>query len=178
MAETENARDSRGRFTPEYNTELRSGVEPGETDRRWAPDVEKRRARDLSTLSTPQLRPSTLARKLLAMGVNPLLSERRGFDGLDGPSGEWLGLLGGTAYMPATLDKALAELALLDVESGLWDAHAAQWHRISSAWSVGGPDWLRTILYIDGTADPYWTRAFARSGKVSKTGRVMPCLSD
>ncbi|MFT7622386.1 MAG: hypothetical protein ACI9WU_001559 [Myxococcota bacterium] len=106
------------------------------------------------------------------MGVSPLLSERRGFDCLDGTSGEWLSLLGGVAYMPVTLDKALAELALLDVGDALWAAHASQWHRISSSWSVGGPDWLRTVLYVDGTADPYWTRAFARSGKVSKTGRV------
>jgi hypothetical protein len=79
--------------------------------------------------------------------------------------------------MPATLDKTLAELGLLDVDEALWDAHAAQWSALTRRWSAPGPAWLQTVAYIDGTADPYWTRAFAVSGKVSRVGRVMPCIS-
>ena len=81
------------------------------------------------------------------------------------------------AYMPATLDKTLAELALLDVESALWSTHAARWSELTRRWCDPEPGWLQSIAYIDGTADPYWTRAYARSGKVSRVGRVMPCLS-
>jgi hypothetical protein len=33
--------------------------------------------------------------------------------------------------------------------------------------------WVR---YLDGTEEPYWTERFARCGKVSRTGRVQPCL--
>ena len=72
-----------------------------------------------------QVSEATLARKLLAIGMTPLLTERRGFDGLAGPS----------------------------------DA------------------WLRTAVHIDGTADPYCTRRFAKSGPVSRVGRVMPYVT-
>ncbi len=130
-----------------------------------------------ATLLVLSLRPETLALKMLAMGVYPLLSERRGFNGLEGTSGGWLGLLGGTAYMPATLDKTLTELALLDGDDAIWQKHASAWHGISQRWSVSEPSWPRTVVYVDGTADPYWARAFAKSGKVSRVGRVMPCLS-
>ncbi len=30
---------------------------------------------------------------------------------------------------------------------------------------------------IPGPADPYWTQRYASSGKVTRLGRVMPCLS-
>jgi hypothetical protein len=32
------------------------------------------------------------------------------------------------------------------------------------------------VAYIDGSKDPWWTKHFARSGKVERTGRVQPCL--
>ena len=170
-------RDERGRFTEEYNARHRASVLPGEADGRWTTDRAKAAARPLSTLSVLSNKAETLAAKLLAMGVSPLLTERRGFDGLDGPAGEWLGVLGGAAYMPATLDKALAELGLLDVADAMWDEHARTWNLVSRQWSEPGPGWLQSAVYIDGTADPYWTRAFAKSGKVSRVGRVMPCLT-
>jgi hypothetical protein len=170
-------RDDHGRFTAEYNARYRAAVPAGEADRRWTTDEAKSGLRSLSSLPTLSMNAATLAGKLLAMGVMPMLTERRGFDGLDGPSGGWLGVLGGVAYMPATLDKALAELGLLDVGNELWDVHARTWATVSKPWSDPGPGWLQTAVYIDGTADPYWTRAFAKSGKVSRVGRVMPCLT-
>ncbi len=170
-------RDDRGRFTAGYNARRRLDTEPGDADQRWSTDADKATQRDLATVGTVRSKPGTLASKLLAMGATPLLTERRGFDGLDGPSGEWLGVLGGTAYMPATLDKALAELGLLDVGDNVWQAHAANWSTLTSRWREPGEQWLRSVVYVDGTADPYWTRAFAASGKVSRVGRVMPCLT-
>jgi hypothetical protein len=170
-------RDERGRFTASYNARRREEATPGEVDERWAPDAHKAARRDLSQLRTRKLSLENLASKLFAMGATPLLTERRGFDGLAGPAGAWLGVSGAVAYMPATLDKLLAELGLLAVGDVLWDAHAAQWSRLTRAWSEPEPTWLQTIAYIDGTADPYWTRAYALSGKVSRVGRVMPCLT-
>ncbi|MCP4243293.1 MAG: hypothetical protein GY772_22275, partial [bacterium] len=170
-------RDEHGRFTAEYNKRHRGSTPAGHADGRWDIDKTKAAARDLSTLSVLSTRAETLAAKLLAMGVSPMLTERRGFDGLDGPAGAWLGVVGEVAYMPATLDKALAELGLLDVGDAMWNEHARTWNELSGRWAESGPGWLQSVLYIDGTADPYWTRAFAKSGKVSRVGRVMPCLT-
>jgi hypothetical protein len=131
----------------------------------------------LNALQTVQRPARALASRMLAMAVAPMLLNGRGFDGLNGPNGAWLGALGTTAYMPATLDKTLAELGLLQSGQRMWRAHARHWHQMSERWA--GPDsgWLRSAVYIDGTADPYWTQSFAKSGKVSRVGRVMPCLS-
>ncbi len=171
-------RGEHGTFTAEYNARRRGSTPAGQSDARWASDATKADQRQLATLSVLGRRPETLGRKLLAMGVSPLLSERRGFCGLEGTQGSWLSLLGGLAYMPATLDKALTELALLDVDEAMWQTHADAWHQVTARWrSAQEPSWPRTVVYIDGTADPYWTRAFAKSGKVSRVGRVMPCLS-
>ena len=170
-------RDDQGRFTATYNERHRQGVPAGQADGRWRPDQAKALERNLGSLPTLSQKKATLARKMFAMGVTPLLTERRGFDGLDGPAGQWLGVLGGHEYMPATLDKCLAELGLLDVGPAMWQTHAQQWSSITGGWSSPGPGWLQTVLYVDATTDPHWTRSFALSGKVSRVGRVMPCLT-
>lgn len=170
-------RDGHGQFTAEYNQAWRVDTPQGEPDGRWSSDAEKREARPLGGLRVLQVEEMTLARKLLAMGTSPMVTERRGFDGLSGPSGAWMAGLGGPAYMPATLDKALTELGSMDADGAMWPAHARQWHEMTIRWSGDKAGWLQTAVYIDGTADPYWTRAFAKAGKVSRAGRVMPCLS-
>jgi len=175
-AEAPAGRDDAGRFTAEYNRAVRGS---GDRDPRWLPDAVKRKRRDLSTLTISRSREDTIAHQLLVIGLVPLVTERRGFDGLDGPSGGWLGAMGGTAYKAATLDRALAELALLNAGAALWNAHAQQWTRLTRPWSEDPdqPRWLRWVQYIDATQDPYWTRHFAASGKVSRVGRVMPCVT-
>jgi len=170
-------RDDEGHFTPEYNGAWRAEVAPGEADARWTTDTAKRRHVELSALTTLKMRATTLSVKLLSMGVMPMLTERRGFAGLDGPVGAWLGVLGGTAYMPATLDKALWELGMLGVDDALWDTHGLRWSRVSRRWTESEPSWLQHVWYIDGTAEPYWTKAYAKSGPVSRVGRTMPCLT-
>ncbi len=175
--EIESHRSEDGCFTSEYNKAWRAGHEPGNADDRWAGDEGKRAYVDLSKLATLGMRPETLARKLLAMGVMPMLTERRGFAGLDGPAGAWQGVLGGIAYMPATLNKALAELGMLGANDALWSTHAQRWSDVSQAWTKSKPAWVQAAIYIDGTADPYWTRRYAKSGPVSRIGRVMPSLT-
>ena len=173
----EGERDELGQFTSVYNRRWREQAEVGQADGRWDSDEDKRRRRQLDSLATLKMEPATLAGKLLCMGITPLLTERRGFAGLEGPAGGWLGVLGTVAYMPSTLSKGLAELGLLGVDEALWNAHAKMWHGVSRRWSESGPSWLQLAAYIDATQDPYWTRRFAKSGKVSRVGRVMPCLS-
>jgi len=172
-------RGERGRLTAEYNHSVRADVEVGQPDARWAPDYVKREQRELGRLQVLEHQTDTVALKLLAIGVIPLITERRGFDGLDGPFGEWLGVLGGVPYMPATLDKFLAQLGFLDVEDALWAAHASWSHKMAIRWSSteGRPNWLRLVVYIDSSQDSHWTYKYAMSGKVSRTGRVGPCLS-
>lgn len=175
--EAEGERDERGLFTAAYNTHWRAGCAPGERDARWAADEAKRASRSLADLPVLGHRPATLAHKLLCMGASALLTQRRGFDGLDGPSGSWLGVFGGVAYMPGTVAKALTQLAYLGIDGALWQSHGGRWAEHSKRWSAQGPGWMQLAVYIDATSDPYWTRSFARSGKVSRTGRVMPCLT-
>lgn len=170
------ARDDRGRFTAEYNRVVRGD---SARDPRLASDREKRSRRLLSTLSTVRSRPDVVSQKLFAMGVVALLTERRGFDGLEGPAGAWLQVTGAKAYMPSTLDRFLAELALLDVGEALWTKHGQQWLAVTRPWreGPGTPHWMQWVVYVDATQDPYWTRAFAASSKVSRVGRVMPCVT-
>lgn len=175
--EAPDARDDRGRFTAAYNAHWREGHAAGERDERWTSDAVKRATRNLADLPVLAHRPETLAHKLMCMGASALLTERRGFDGLDGPSGSWLGVLGGVAYMPATLDKALTQFGYLGIDDALWTAHGGLWALHSHRWSDPEPGWIQTAVYIDATSDPYWTRQFALSGKVSRVGRVMPCLT-
>ena len=170
-------RDDEGKFTAAYNARRRGSTPPGEADDRWQSDADKAASRPLATLQTLHRAAGPLAARMLAMGVSPMVLNSRGFDGLAGPTGAWLGALGSTAYMPATLDKTLAELGLLDVEEAMWRQHAQTWHELCQPWSGPETSWLRTAVYIDGTADPYWTRSFAKSGKVSRVGRVMPCVT-
>jgi len=110
------------------------------------------------------------------MGLMPLVTERRGFAGLEGPAGKWMEVAGIYAYMPRTLDKELSELGQLGVDEAMWRAHARQWQEHAQRWAAGGPLWLRLAVYVDASLDPYWTRHFALSGKVSRVGRLMPAL--
>jgi hypothetical protein len=174
--EHDNLRDNHGRFTSAYN---KAEHGEGPSDRRRDPDSTKRTRRALATVTLCESQPETVGQKLLAIGTSPLLTERRGFDGLESPSGAWLAALGGHAYADTTLDKCLSELALVDAGEALWTVHAQQWQKLTKPWSEGAdvPWWRRHVVYVDGTQDPYWTRRFASAGKVSRVGRTMPCLT-
>jgi len=145
-------RDEHGHFTADYNACWREGLEPGSADDRWSSDARKAARRDLSTLQVMGNKTTVLAAKMLAMGLAPLVTERRGFDGLAGPAGAWLGVLGITPYAPATLDKALAELGLLAVDGR---SHSRTWYDLSARWKDDDTTWPRSVAYVDGTADPY-----------------------
>lgn len=175
--EPEGGRDERGRLTADYNFGIRAAVSPGDPDMRHGTDESKRQTRDLRRVATAQNRPATLAAKLLSIGVYGLLTERRGFEGLDGPRGGLLGLLNSVPYMPRTCSKCLAELAILNVGDAMWGAHARKWNQLSKLWSDDDKPWLQMATYVDTTTDPNWTRKFALASKVSRVGRVMPCLS-
>ena len=117
-------RGERGRLTAAYNADARKEVEPGKVvDWRWGTDENKRKKRDLATLSILKAAPEALAAKLAAIGVCHLLTEQRGFVGLTGPLGGALELLCGVAYRPNTLSKCLAELAVCGAETEFYHAY-------------------------------------------------------
>lgn len=169
-------RDEQGRFQKEFNHQVRAGVEPGRADERWRSDDRKRERCQLSGLQTLSLNEETVANRMLAIGLTPLLTDRRGFDGLDGPQGAWLGTVG-PAYRPSTLDKTLTELALLKTDAALWEEHGRRWADYAHQWAPGGENWLQCAVFVDQHKEPYWTRQFALSGKVDRIGQVVPCLT-
>lgn len=173
--DTHEGRES-GRFTAAYNRAVRQGVEAGQPDARWQSDRQKREERDLSSLAVLTLAPETLAQRFLVMAVAPMLSRQRGFDGLETPQGQWVKLLGGPAYSPDTLDKTINELGQLGTDEALNQEFEKQWGAQSAVWSAGKTPWKCHARYYDITGEPHWTNKFAKSGKVSRTGRVMPCL--
>jgi hypothetical protein len=153
-------------------------MKAGDRDPRLDSDAAKLARKDITKVRLLEHSSSIVAFKLVAMGASPLLADTRGFDGLSGPQGAYLSLLGGTAYMPATLDKALAEMGMLNVAEAAWDAYAGWSYRIVKGFSQDGDrPWSQAIIYVDATQDPYWTRQFALSGKVSRVNKVMPCIS-
>jgi hypothetical protein len=122
------------------------------------------------------LRPATLEDRLLVTTMAPLVTERRGLVGLDGPSGAWMRVVSPVAYRWRTLDKFCAELKYAGVGDALWERHLAQWAAHNERWTQG-QGFRQLVAYLDGSQDPWWTHEFARSGKVARVGRVMPCLS-
>lgn len=169
-------RDDRGRFTTAYNATRHERYTSSGVDPFFHSVVEVREERDLSRLQVGGMSVETLSQRLRCILALPLVTERRGVVGLDGPMGSWLAAFSPFAYKSGSAEKTLSELKLLGAGEAMWDAHATTWGRMTGRWS-GENDWRQLVAYVDTTQDPYWTERFTASGKVSRTGRVQPCLS-
>jgi len=169
-------RDDRGRFTTAYNSTRHERYTASGVDPFFHSVVEVREERDLSRLQVGGMSVETLSRRLRCIVALPLVTERRGVAGLDGPMGSWLAAFSPFAYKSGSADKTLSELKLLDAGEVMWDAHATTWGRLVGRWSEER-GWRQVVAYVDTTQDPFWTERFTASGKVSRTGRVQPCLS-
>ena len=175
MAEEPAGRDEQGRLTGEYNRNVaatRRAESPEGTVFRSV--AEARVGRDLTQMRVSVLSKETLAQHLSCLVALPLVSQRRGTKGLDDPSGAWLRVLSEVPYLSSTLTKTLTGLKFLDASPAMWEAHARTWTTWSGRWSKEA--WRQLVCYVDSSKDPWWTSRFARSGKVSRTGRVQPCL--
>jgi len=172
----DDARDDRGRFTGEYNALRQERYESAGIDPFFHSVADVRGERDLGSLQLSRMGLDTLWARLRVITVLPLVTERRGVAGLDGPMGGWLEAFSSYAYKAASAEKTLSELKLLEAGGAMWDAHATTWGRVVSRWSGEG-GWRQCVAYVDATTDPYWTERFTASGKVARTGRVQPCLS-
>lgn len=168
-------RDERGRFTTGYNEVRQARFEAAGVDPVYHSVAEVRPERDLSTLQLGKMSVETLTNRLQGILSSPLVTESRGLNGLDGPLGTWLGALSSYPYKSASLTKTLSELKLLGAAEVMWESSAVTWFEMSRRWA--DTPWSLLVAYVDTTQDPYWTDRFAKSGKVSRTGRVQPCLS-
>jgi hypothetical protein len=137
---------------------------------------EQRADKDLSRLRLSAMSGQTLEQHLRCLVALPLVTNRRGVVGLNDPAGAWLEILTPVAYKAATVEKALNELKWLGAGEVLWERHARSWLSWSQHWAGEGP-WRQAVYYVDSTQDPWWTQRFAKSAKVSRSGRVQPCLS-
>jgi hypothetical protein len=166
-------RDKRGRLTATYNrNRLASRGERGVYQSVDEPRADK----DLSRLRLASMSAQTLEQPLRCRVALPRVTGRRGVVGLNDPAGAWLEILTPVAYKAATVEKTLNELKWLGAAEVLWDRHAQSWLSWSQQWA-GDEPWRQAVYSVDTTQDPGWTRRFAKSAKVSRCGRVQPCLS-
>lgn len=169
-------RDEQGRFTAEYNHEKLAGVGPDEPDPRFRSVEELREEKDLSRLSMRGIKPETLEDHLMVAMATPMLEESRGMVALDSPKGERPGVMSEVAYGASTMDKFLRELKYAGASEAMWDGHLEHWSPINARWTQG-KGFRQYVAYLDGSQDPWWTKNYALSGKVSRVGRVMPSMS-
>jgi hypothetical protein len=170
------ARDGRGRFTSEYNVRRQKRYESAGIDPLFHSVQDVRGERDLGRLQVGRMKAETLWARLSVIVALPLVTERRGMAGLDGPMGAWLAAFSPFAYKAGSAEKTLSELKLLEAGGVMWEAHATTWGQVVSRWSRDG-GWRQSVVYVDATSDPYWTERFTVSSKVARTGRIQPSLS-
>lgn len=168
-------RNERGQLTCEYNQKRLENRVDSENSGIFRSIEKQRPMKDLSRLRLCSMSAATLENYLRCLVALPLLSTRRGVVGLDGPAGGWLKVLSPVAYRSVTTEKILNELKWLDAGPTIWESHAQTWLYWSRQWA--GENWRQLAYYVDATQDPWWTQEFAKSTKVSRTGRVQPCLT-
>lgn len=175
VAPEPDGRDDLGRLTVEYNRKRRELAEASQVDPIYRSVEESRQEKDLSRLQVGSMRVATLENRLRSVIALPLVSDRRGMWGLDGPMGGWLEVFSSYAYKTRTAEKTLSELKYLGAGEVMWESHAQTWWECSRKWA--GEGWRQLVTYIDATQDPWWTEHYAMSGRVARTGRVQPCLT-
>lgn len=166
-------RDEQGRLTASYN---RNRLASRDERNVYQSVEEQRENKDLSRLRLASMSGQTLEQHLRCLVALPLVTNRRGVAGLNDPGGAWLEILTPVAYKAATVEKTLNELKWLGAGKVLWERHAQSWLSWSQNWA-GDEPWRQAVYYVDTTQDPWWTQRFAKSAKVSRCGRVQPCLS-
>ncbi|MFC1482607.1 helix-turn-helix domain-containing protein, partial [Myxococcota bacterium] len=174
VSEEERAlRNEKGQLTARYNQA--HGKVPGEAvGPAYRTMEEKSAERDLGRLKLRSHNPPAVERRVWALLAMPMLTKGNRFDELYGPLGAHLKGICGYAYMPETLRKSVTEFVLAGASEVLQQVHSATWHRVSrDRWERG---YRASVVYVDNTAKPLWSKQFVKSAKVATTGRVQPAL--
>ncbi len=167
-------RNRQGEFTSEYNRNRHEMLKKEEKTL-FQSIYEQRSVKNLKHLRIASMSVMTLENRLCCITALPLITDRQGTVGLDGPAGAWMEVLCPVAYRAKTAEMTLNDLKWLGAASTMWESHALTWLSWSKKWA--GESWRQLVYYVDATQDAWWTRRFAKSAKVSSTGRVQPCLS-
>jgi len=174
-ASAKRLRNAKGQLTGRYNRARRK--KRGEViaaAHRTA--EEKAEARDLGRLSFCGQQRETIERKLWALASIPAVTPLSGrIEDLRGPDGRLLEEMCGYEYQTETIRKLVSEFTLAGLGLRFQQAQAQTWHNVSvERWEH---DYRAHIVYVDNNVKPLWTGLFAKSTKVSSTGRVQPALT-
>lgn len=168
-------RDKKGHLTPRYNRSRRKTRSEliGPAYRTMA---EKAEERDPGRLFFRGQKRETVERRLWALVSLPAVTPVKGrIEDLRGPQGRLLEEMCGYAYQSETIRKMVSDLSVAGLGPQLKETHAATWHEVSvERWET---DYQAAVVYVDNNVKPLWTGFFAKSTKVSSTGRVQPALS-
>lgn len=171
----ENAgRGENGQFAPAYNEARAKG------DSKLGPAFrsveEQRQEVDLRKRKLVKESPETVQRKVQAAIALPLLTEAGRTTQLDDyRGGHGIAEFCGVRYTGDTIDRFTRDMKYLGLATPLSEHFAAFWLAHEPRAADESPP-AGAGVYLDGMTKALWTRFFTRAGKVSSTGRVMPCL--
>lgn len=167
-------REEQGRFGPGYNQARAKGdAKLGPAFRSVA---EQREEVDLRKRKLVKESLETVQRKVQAAIALPLLTEAGRTTQLDDyRGGHGIAEFCGVRYTGDTIDRFLRDAKYLDLATPLSEHFARFWLAHEPRGTDNTPP-AGVGVYLDGVTKPVWTRFFTRAGKVSSTGRVMPCL--
>jgi len=174
VSEEERAlRNDKGQLTARYN-QVQRKAEGEAVAPAYRTMEEKSEDRDLGRLKLRSHNPPAVERRVWALLAMPVLTKGNRFNELYGPQGQHLKGICGYAYLPETLRKSVTEFALAGAGEVLQQVHSVTWHRVSlERWERG---YRASVIYIDNTSKPLWSKQYVKSAKVATTGRIQPAL--
>lgn len=167
-------REEQGRFGPGYNQARAKGE--AKLGPAFRSVEELRQETDLRKRKLVKESPETVQRKVQAVLALPLLTEAGRTTQLnDYRGGHGIAEFCGVRYTGDTIDRFLRDGKYLGLATPLSEHFAHFWvdHEPRAA-DNSAP--AGAGVFLDGVTKAMWTRFFTRAGKVSSTGRVMPCL--
>lgn len=169
-------RDQAGRFAADWSERLRK--EEGHLGPAFRSVEETREEQDLARRRLASEQRPTIARKMRAMLFLPALTENgRTIELRDYRGGYGVAEFAGTLLRGETLDRFARDCKYLGVAESMMECQAGtwlDWERQAFGDAVDSP--AAAMIFVDGVSKGHWTQYYSKCGKVSNTGRVMPCL--
>jgi transposase len=177
LRDEDRGRTGSGCFTAKYNQ--RRAKDGAGLGRAFRSVRDTRSEVNLRGLRLIRARRATLVRKWKSLVMSPVLTPTgKPVDLGDYRGGHAIREIAGIPYQPSTLDRHLRELKYAGMAEALCKAHDSFWQdvKIPAPASAEAEEAPTPSVYLDGVGEALNTRHFTRAGKVSNTGRVMPCL--
>lgn len=169
-------RDASGRFTADWGERLRK--QDGQLGPAFRSVEEKRQEQDPASRRLAHEERATILRKVRAMLFLPALTENgRIIELRDYRGGYGIAEFAGTMLRGDVLDRFARDCKYLGVAQAQMECQARlwlAWERQTYGEALASP--AAALIFVDGVAKAHWTHYFSKCGKVSSTGRIMPCL--